>query len=141
MTRHLVIVLGDQLDRASAAFDGFDRDRDRAWMAEVDEESTHVWTHQARIAVFLSGMRHFRDRLEAEGAATLLLVHSGPTADDPKIHSPNDPVGHVCQMYADHPGGCNVAFGDASVTFIGNAIDPRVWAALSTIAGGEVAAW
>ncbi len=78
---------------------------------------------------------------EAEGAATLLLVHSGPTADDPKIHPPNDPVGHVCQMYADHPGGCNVAFGDASVTFIGNAIDPRVWAALSTIAGGEVAAW
>jgi deoxyribodipyrimidine photolyase-related protein len=67
MTRHLVIVLGDQLDRASAAFDGFDRDRDRVWMAEVAEESTHVWTHQARIAVFLAGMRHFRDRLEAEG--------------------------------------------------------------------------
>jgi len=78
---------------------------------------------------------------EAEGAATLVLVHSGPSADDPKIHPPNDPVGHVCQMYADHPGGCNVAFGDASVTFIGNTIDPRVWAALATIAGGETTAW
>jgi deoxyribodipyrimidine photolyase-related protein len=67
MARHLVIVLGDQLDRASAAFDGFDRDHDRVWMAEVAEESTHVWTHRARIAVFLSGMRHFRDRLLKEG--------------------------------------------------------------------------
>jgi len=67
MARHLVIVLGDQLDRASAAFDGFDRERDRVWMAEVAEESIHVWTHRARIAVFLSGMRHFRDRLQAEG--------------------------------------------------------------------------
>jgi len=67
MPRSLVIVLGDQLDRNAAAFDGFDRGRDRVWMAEVAEESTHVWTHKARIAVFLSAMRHFRDRLVAEG--------------------------------------------------------------------------
>jgi prepilin-type N-terminal cleavage/methylation domain-containing protein/prepilin-type processing-associated H-X9-DG protein len=76
---------------------------------------------------------------EAEGAATLVLVHSGPTADDPKVHPPNDTVGHVCQMYSDHPGGCNVAFGDASVEFISDSIDPQVWAALSSIAGGEIA--
>jgi deoxyribodipyrimidine photolyase-related protein len=63
MTRHLVLVLGDQLDRGGAAFDGFDHDRDRVWMAEVAEESTHVWTHKARIAVFLAAMRHFRDAL------------------------------------------------------------------------------
>ena len=69
MPRSLVIVLGDQLDRGSAAFDGFDRGRDRVWMAEVAEESTHVWSHQARIAVFLSAMRHFRDGLRAEGVA------------------------------------------------------------------------
>ena len=36
-------------------------------MAEVAEESTHVWTHKARIAVFLSAMRHFRDTLQGEG--------------------------------------------------------------------------
>jgi deoxyribodipyrimidine photolyase-related protein len=67
MPRSLVIVLGDQLDRRSAAFDGFDPATDRVWMAEVAAESTHVWTHQARIAVFLAGMRHFRDALVAEG--------------------------------------------------------------------------
>ena len=36
-------------------------------MAEVREEATHVWSHQARIAVFLSAMRHFRDELRAGG--------------------------------------------------------------------------
>ncbi|MFN5756696.1 MAG: cryptochrome/photolyase family protein [Planctomycetia bacterium] len=66
MAGNLILVLGDQLDRKSAAFDGFDRGRDRVWMAEVAEESTHVWTHKARIAVFLSAMRHFRDCLAKE---------------------------------------------------------------------------
>jgi len=74
---------------------------------------------------------------EPEAAATLLLVHSGPSDDDPLIHPPNDPVGHVCQMYSEHPGGCNVAFGDAGVRFIRDSIDPDVWAALSSINGGE----
>jgi len=61
--RHLVVVLGDQLDLASAAFDGFDPQRDLIWMAEVAEESTHVWSSQLRIVMFLSAMRHFRDSL------------------------------------------------------------------------------
>ncbi len=77
----LVIVLGDQLDRGGAAFDGFDRGRDRVWMAEVAEESTHVWTHKARIAVFLAAMRHFRAGLAAEGIEvdyTELAASPGP---------------------------------------------------------------
>ncbi len=65
--RNLAIVLGDQLNRDSALFDSFDTDRDAVWMGEVDEESTHVWTHKARIALFLSAMRHFRDDLRDEG--------------------------------------------------------------------------
>jgi len=67
MPRHLVLVLGDQLDGSSAAFDGFDAAHDAVWMAEVAEESTHVWTHKARIAVFLAAMRHFRDDLATRG--------------------------------------------------------------------------
>ncbi|NDC64680.1 MAG: cryptochrome/photolyase family protein, partial [Planctomycetia bacterium] len=66
MPGRLLVVLGDQLNRGSDLFAGFDPRRDRVWMAEVAEESTHVWTHKARIAVFLAGMRHFRDRLRAE---------------------------------------------------------------------------
>ena len=65
--RHLVLVLGDQLDRDSSAFDGFDAAEDRVWMAEVAGESTHVWSSQPRIAIFLAAMRHFAQRLRADG--------------------------------------------------------------------------
>ncbi len=65
--RHLVVVLGDQLDVGSAAFDGFDPARDAVWMAEVSSEAEHVWSHKARIAIFLAAMRHFRDELRARG--------------------------------------------------------------------------
>ena len=63
--RNLVIVLGDQLDQDAAAFDGFDPARDAVWMAEVADESTHVWSARQRIAIFLSAMRHFADALRA----------------------------------------------------------------------------
>lgn len=36
-------------------------------MAEVAEESTHVWTHKARIVLFLAAMRHFRNALRGRG--------------------------------------------------------------------------
>ncbi len=65
--RHLVLVLGDQLDGQSAAFDGFDRQADVVWMAEVWAEAEHVWTNKPRIAIFLSSMRHFRDGLRSDG--------------------------------------------------------------------------
>lgn len=65
--RHLVIVLGDQLDLDAAAFDGFDPARDAVWMAEVVEESTHVWSSQPRIAIFLAAMRHFAESLRTAG--------------------------------------------------------------------------
>ncbi|MBC7941270.1 MAG: cryptochrome/photolyase family protein, partial [Chitinophagaceae bacterium] len=65
--RSLVIVLGDQLDRHSSAFDDFDPARDSVWMAETVEESTHVWSAKQRIAIFLTAMRHFADDLRTAG--------------------------------------------------------------------------
>jgi len=49
--RSLVLVLGDQLDLEAAAFDGFDREHDAVWMAEVVEESTHVGSGKPRTAL------------------------------------------------------------------------------------------
>ncbi len=65
--RSLVIVLGDQLDIDAAAFDGFDPACDAVWMAEVNEESTHVWSAKPRIAMFLAAMRHFAQAVQAAG--------------------------------------------------------------------------
>lgn len=69
--RNLILVLGDQLDGGSAAFDGFDADRDAVWMAEVHEEPTHVWSTKPRIAMFFAAMRHFRDAQRAAGRSVL----------------------------------------------------------------------
>ncbi len=65
--RSLVIVLGDQLNLDAAAFDGFDPHRDAVWMAEVIEESTHVWSSKQRTSMFLSAMRHFAAELRDAG--------------------------------------------------------------------------
>lgn len=69
--RNLVLVLGDQLDLQASAFDDFDPAQDAVWMAEVAEESTHVWSSKQRITLFLSAMRHFAQALQKAGR----LVH------------------------------------------------------------------
>jgi len=65
--RHLILILGDQLDEDSAAFDGFDASQDVVLMIEAREESTHVWSHKARSVLFLSAMRHFAHTLSQRG--------------------------------------------------------------------------
>ena len=65
--RHLLLILGDQLDEASSAFEGIDPEQDIVVMIEAIEESTHVWSHKARTTVFLSGMRHFAEALKNRG--------------------------------------------------------------------------
>ena len=63
------VARGDQLDARSAAFDGFDPQQDAVWMAEVDGESTKVWSSKPRIALFLAAMRHFCEALRGRGWA------------------------------------------------------------------------
>lgn len=63
--RHLLVILGDQLNHDSAVFDGFDAKLDRIWMAESHEESERVPVSRPRIVMFLAAMRHFRDALRA----------------------------------------------------------------------------
>ena len=65
--RNLVLVLGDQLTLQSPALVGLDPQHDRVLMIEASGEATAVWSHKARIALFISAMRHFRDALRAAG--------------------------------------------------------------------------
>jgi deoxyribodipyrimidine photolyase-related protein len=76
--RHLVIVLGDQLDTGSAAFDDYDAEHDAVLMAELEDEASFVPQHKKRLVLFFSAMRHFRDEMKARD----FRVHY-VTLDDP----------------------------------------------------------
>jgi deoxyribodipyrimidine photolyase-related protein len=65
--RHLVLILGDQLDADSAALDEFDAAQDVVLMIEALDESRHVWSHKIRTTLFLSSMRHFAQDLRTRG--------------------------------------------------------------------------
>jgi len=80
-----------------------------------------------------------------DAAATLTLVHGGPSGGElditgsPIVHPVNFPTYHVGQMYAAHPGGGMICFGDGSVRFAGQSVDLLLWAELSSMNEGEVA--
>ncbi len=65
--RHLILILGDQLDHESSALVGFDPSQDAVLMIEAREESTHVWSHKIRTTLFLSAMRHFAQDIQQRG--------------------------------------------------------------------------
>ena len=83
-----------------------------------------------------------------DGASTTMLLAEtatagGPwTAGGPATVRGLDPsrqpyIGRERQFGGTHRGGANVAFADGSVRFVVEAVDPKVFDALSTVAGGE----
>jgi deoxyribodipyrimidine photolyase-related protein len=61
--KKLILILGDQLDLKGAALKSFDLKNDEVIMIESMHEAQYVWTHKAKIALFLSAMRHFANQL------------------------------------------------------------------------------
>lgn len=57
--RNLLLILGDQLSLDNPALAGIDTEHDHVVMIEAAGEATYVWSHKARIVLFLSAMRHF----------------------------------------------------------------------------------
>ena len=63
MTRNLILIFGDQLNLDNPALEGFDAAQDAILMVEASHEASQVWSHKARIVLFLSSMRHFYESL------------------------------------------------------------------------------
>jgi deoxyribodipyrimidine photolyase-related protein len=64
--KRLILILGDQLWRGNPALADFNARTDRVLMIEAAGEGRYVWSHKARITLFLSAMRHFADELRAD---------------------------------------------------------------------------
>jgi prepilin-type processing-associated H-X9-DG protein len=77
---------------------------------------------------------------ECNTGGCMVGAHSGPdTHDHPQviIHAPNNPFGHTDQMHAEHVGGANIMFGDGSVRFVSEAMNPFLFVGQSTRDAGE----
>ncbi|MEY4060127.1 MAG: hypothetical protein RL551_1383, partial [Pseudomonadota bacterium] len=62
--KKLVLILGDQLDINSPVLKNLNPQADQVVMIESADEAQYVWSHKAKIALFLSAMRHFAKELE-----------------------------------------------------------------------------
>ena len=63
----LIPVLGDQLSLALSSLAGVDRSRSVVLMVEVEEETTYVGHHKAKLSYILSAMRHHAEALRSAG--------------------------------------------------------------------------
>lgn len=62
--KKLLLILGDQLDIDNPLLRNLDPLTDQIVMIESAGESNYVWSHKAKIALFLSAMRHFAKKLQ-----------------------------------------------------------------------------
>ena len=72
----LILILGDQLDLQSAALRQCRRETDEIIMIESANEANYVWSHKAKIALFLSAMRHFAKTLEDQKYPLIYIKES-----------------------------------------------------------------
>jgi prepilin-type N-terminal cleavage/methylation domain-containing protein/prepilin-type processing-associated H-X9-DG protein len=74
---------------------------------------------------------------ECGPASTMVVSHTGSAATG-TIYVPNSKSSMVDDYWSFHRGGCNFLFGDGSVRFIKESVNPNIFSYLSTRAGGEV---
>ena len=80
--KKLVLILGDQLDINSPVLKNLNPQADQVVMIESADEAQYVWSHKAKIALFLSAMRHFAKELEGLGIPLQYIKQSPKSIAD-----------------------------------------------------------
>lgn len=105
----LFLVLGDQLHPDPHPLLSGLGPADFVLMAEVPEESSHVWSHKARIAVFLSAMRHFAQSWEQRSTFSYyrLGAHNASSLSEAirQFHQQHPEIQSICVL---EPGDARV---------------------------------
>ncbi len=94
--RNLILILGDQLNQDNPALAGIDARSDHIVMIEAAGEATHVWTHKARITLFLSAMRHYATELRQQDLPLTYVALQADGDTDSGIDT------HLRQLIAKH---------------------------------------
>jgi prepilin-type N-terminal cleavage/methylation domain-containing protein/prepilin-type processing-associated H-X9-DG protein len=68
----------------------------------------------------------------------MVMANTGPWPDEPWVNVPNHKDSKADDYWSLHLGGCNFLLGDGSVRFIKETINPSVFSALASRAGGEI---
>ena len=79
--KKLILLLGDQLDINSPLLMDIDPASSEVIMVESRYESDYVWSHKAKIALFLSAMRHFAQALKDRNIPVTYIKESSLTID------------------------------------------------------------
>ena len=80
--RNLILILGDQLSFSNPALARFDPEQDVIVLIEAASEGMAVWSHKARIALFLSTMRHFALDIGKRGWPFIYIKLDDPLPGD-----------------------------------------------------------
>lgn len=118
--------MADVVDGTSSTLFVGERSRwklaDATWVGAVPESA--LWSN-----VPTAGHPH------EHASAAYVLGHAG---EEGEIHTPNFQPPHPGDFHSPHPHGGNFLYGDGSVRFLKDSIDPLIFRALVSIKGGEV---
>ncbi|MEC8095575.1 MAG: cryptochrome/photolyase family protein, partial [Pseudomonadota bacterium] len=92
-----VLILGNQLNLSLSSLQAASHDAE-IFMAEVADEAGYVGHHQQKIVLVFSAMRHFAEKLKAQGRKVHYLAYGQQVG----VTSMDDVLSHIADTMAPH---------------------------------------